>query len=98
MSNNEICITEFELANSEGNLRKLEENWTQVPIVPESTLSQSKGNSAKAVCASLQATTQISHSFQVLLDSTVDFFDKMGIAFHESDESAARNIDAITGH
>ena len=97
MSNNEICITEFELADSKGHLGQLKENWMQVPSVPESTLSQSQGASAKAVCASLQATTQISQSFQVLLDNTVEFFDKVGIAFHESDENAARNIDTITG-
>lgn len=96
MSNQEICITKFELQDSKGHLGNLRTNWTHVPTIPVETLSESKGASATAVQNSLKATTQVSASFQTLLDNSVEFFTRMGIAFQESDEAASQNIDSIT--
>lgn len=96
MSKQEISITEFELQDSKGHLGSLKTNWEQVPTVPTSTLSVSKGQSADAVRDSLEATKQVSDSFHTLLDNSLNFFTQMGIAFQESDEKASQNIDSIT--
>lgn len=96
MGNQEICITEFKLEESEGNLRTLQTNWGMVPVISESTIDTSKGKSAECVSSSLGVTTQVSNSFQTLLDNSIRFFEQLGISFKESDEAASKNIDSIT--
>ena len=96
MSKQEISITEFELQDSKGHLGNLISNWAQVPTIPIETLIESKGHAAKSDHNSLEATTQVYNSFQMLLDNSMDFFTQLGVAFQESDETASRNINSIT--
>ena len=95
MGNGQITILEYTLEDCKGNLRSLQSNWGQVPAVPSSTITCSKGYSAEAVADTLKITGQVSMSFDRLLYNSVLFFEKMGVAFEESDQEAAKNINSI---
>ena len=96
MSKNEICISEFELQNCNGNLRSLKTNWAHVPTVSSEVLSVSKGYSAEKMRSIIEETQQVSTCFRTLLDISLQLFTQIGIEFQESDRLAASNIDSIT--
>lgn len=92
----EIKITDYELKECNGNLKSLSSTWSGVPKVSENTISTSGGNSAEQVKSCLSMTKQISSSMQQLLDNSVAFFEALGVSFHDSDTSAAQNIESLT--
>lgn len=92
----EIKITDYELKECNGNLKSLSSTWAGVPKVSEKTISTSGGNSAEQVQSFLGMTKQVSSSMQQLLDNSVAFFEALGITFHDSDTSAAQNIESLT--
>lgn len=91
----EIKFTEYKLEDCECNLRTLYSLWSFVPICWNKTISISKGMSASKVRDSLSMTNEISKSMQNLLENSIKFFEKAGIAFRDSDVSAAQNIDSL---
>lgn len=96
MGSKEIKITEYELENSDGNLRALASNWDAVPTVSKEAISVSQGNSPQALRECLEMTQQVDVAFKTLLESSVAFFESVGIAFQEADDSASQNINTIT--
>ena len=96
MSSTEIKLVDYELKESQGNLKTLLSNWESVPDAPTKIITKSSGVSAKALKDCLKETKKISNSMSLLLGNTCSFFEKAGVAFLESDSEASKNIDTIT--
>lgn len=92
----EIKITDYELKECNGNLKTLSSTWMSVPEISDKTITKSKGYSADSVKSCLDVTMKMSNAMQQLLDNSVTFFESLGISFHDSDASAAQNIDSLT--
>lgn len=95
MSNQEISIIGFQLEDCKGDLGGLKSNWMHVPTISSTVLEESKGSTVQMVVASLESTKQVKESFDSLLENSLDFFTKMGIAFQQNDEKAAQNINSL---
>lgn len=91
----EIVITDYELKECNGNLKDLYSNWSGVPTVSEEIICTSEGNSSEQIKSCLSMTNQVSNSMQKLLSNSVAFFDALGVSFHDSDASAAQNIESL---
>ncbi len=96
MPSTEIKLVDYELKESQGNLKTLLTNWESVPDVPAKVINKSSGVSAIALKGCLNKTKKISNSMSLLLGNTFSFFEKAGVAFLESDSEASKNIDTIT--
>lgn len=95
MGKQEITIDNYTLADCNGNLRKLQNEWSGVPKVSKSLVETSKGHAAQALQDCLSSTKEVSSALQELLSNSTRFFEGMGVSFEESDRKAAENTNQI---
>jgi len=92
----EISISEFDLGRCQGNLKVLRSDWSAMPGLSDSCISDSKGRSPEAIVLCTGAAQQVSSAMDGLLKASVAFFESAGISFKEADEAAAGQIDKLS--
>lgn len=96
MLTKEIKVRKYELQDCNNNLKQLSMEWSGIPKLSESIVSDSVGYTADAAKTCIGLTQQLSHSMQQLLDNSIIFFENLGISFEESDATASKKIEEIT--
>lgn len=95
MSEKEIKVSHAKLAESNGDLGALADNWSGIrPPKPE--FRQSRGSAMRQVSSILEFTEQVSERFLLLLQNTEAFFQESDAAFREADDSAAQSMDSLS--
>ena len=96
MSGQEISIISYELNDCEGNLKNLQQEWASSPEIEIGVFFKSRGHVVNTLLDSLKVADRIKKNMAILLNNTVDFFEKTGIQFSEADNTAAKDIQSIT--
>ena len=92
MGNSEININNYELKDSNGNMRSLASNWAATHKVDEGIIRKSKGNVPDSIKDCINASGQVFDSFNNLLNNSIRFFEKAGLIFADADQTAAKAI------
>jgi hypothetical protein len=92
LDNSEIKINSYELKDSNGNIITLAHNWETVPFLDDGIINKSKGNVPESIKECINCYNQVADSFNILLNNSICFFDKIGIRFTDADEEAATTI------
>lgn len=96
MSGLEISLINSLLEGGKGNLKLLQKLWCCAPKIDHGVFYISKGQVEKTMLDCFSAVDSFQSNMDLLLSSTVEFFEHLGIQFSEADAAAAQDIQSVT--